>query len=73
MGWISLTIAIITGLTALITYLLGDKRKIRIIKQRMAYLENALRVAEAKNDTVSISRISLELAGLRVELASYLR
>jgi uncharacterized membrane protein (DUF106 family) len=69
--WISLAIAIITGLTALITYLLGDKRKIRILKERMAKLEEKLKIAEARNDTVGLSRISLELDRVRWQLISY--
>lgn len=71
MGWISLVVAIVTGLTALATYLLGDKRKIRILQQRMVILENRLRFALAKNDTVAISSISIELERVRWELLHY--
>lgn len=57
----------ILGITKLLTYLLGDKRKLRILQQKEAELEKQLRTALAVNDTVAISSIELELNRVRAE------
>jgi len=69
MTWISLAVAIITGITLLLKYLLGDKRKIAQLKARRYELEEKLRRALAVNDTVTISVVSIELDRVRKELS----
>lgn len=69
--WIALAVAVITGITKLFTYLLGDKRKIRELKEKQYELEEKLRRALAANNTVAISRLSIELERVRIQLKSY--
>jgi len=71
MGWVSLAIAVITGVTLLIKYLLSDKRKIAQLKARQYELEQKLRKALADNNTVAISQLSIELERVRLELKGY--
>lgn len=68
MAWIPLALAIITGITLLLKYLLSDKRKIAQLKARQYELEEKLRKALAKFDTIAMSTISLELERLRAQL-----
>ena len=65
---ITLAIAIVVGLTKLLTYLLGDKRRLRKLKERLYVLERELDEALAKNDTVRISNISTELDRVRRQI-----
>lgn len=69
--WITLAVVTVSGLTALLTYLLGDKRKIRILEGRKDALQKRLREALARNDTVAVSAISLELDGVRAQLRNF--
>jgi molybdopterin converting factor small subunit len=71
MGWIALATALIAGLTALITYILGTPRKIKLLKARQYELEQKLRTALAKNDTVAISSITIALECVRAQLADF--
>ena len=68
-------LAIIGALIALgvsiFAYYTSDKTKIRQLKARQNELEIRLRVALAKNDTVAISLISIELNRVRTQLASF--
>lgn len=66
--WITLAVGIVVGLTKLLTYLLGDKRKLRILKDKESCLEINLRTAISVNDTVAISAISVELDKLRKKI-----
>jgi len=66
---LALIIAVVTGLTALFTYLLGDKRKLKQLKARQYELEYLLRAALARNDTVRIADISRELKLLRAQIS----
>lgn len=69
--WITLTVAIVIGMTKLLTYLLGDKRKIRKVKQEIEQKEKEYAKALARNDTVAISILDIELRQLRAELKSF--
>lgn len=69
--WISLAVAIVLGLTKLLTYLLGDARKIRKLKAREYALMVEIRAALAKNDTVRLSAIEHELAWVRAQLRDF--
>lgn len=68
---ISVIFAVIVGITKLLTYLLGDKRRIRKLREEIKYYEAELKKALAKNDTVVISCISSKLEQLRLELKGY--
>ena len=52
-------------------YYTSDKTKIRQVKARQYELEQELRIALAKNDTVAISIISIELERVRSQLANF--
>ncbi len=68
MAWIPLALAIITGITLLLKYLLSDKHKIAKLKERQYELEEKLRGALARLDTVRISSITIELNRVRTQL-----
>ena len=70
-SWIALASAIVVGLTRLLTYLLGDKRRVRKLKERKAELEKELRQALADNDTVRVADISSELDRVRAQLRDH--
>ena len=55
--WVTLAVAIIVGITKLLTYLLGSKRKVNILKARQYELEEQLRVALAKNDKIGRAHV----------------
>ena len=69
--WIPLAVAVITGITLLLKYLLSDKRKIANLKVRQYELEEKLRGALARSDTVAISSITLELSRVRTQLNNF--
>jgi flagellar basal body-associated protein FliL len=68
-GIITLACLIVSGLTALITYLLSNKRRRKQLEARKDELEERLRIALSKNDTVGVSTISLELNRVRKALS----
>ncbi len=68
---ISLVILVLTIAWGIIKYLNSDKTKIKQLKARQYELEERLRQALARNDTVAISSISIELERVRLELKSY--
>ena len=69
--WITLSVAVVIGMTKLLTYLLGDKRKVRKVKKEIEQKEKEYAQALAKNDTVAISLLDIELRRLRSELKSF--
>ncbi len=69
-AWLSLFTVIITGITLFLQYLLGDKRQFRILQERKLKLEKELRIALAKNDSVRISVIALDLHRVRQKIAN---
>jgi uncharacterized membrane protein (DUF106 family) len=56
---------------SLFAYYTSDKTKIKQLKARQYELEEKLRMALAKNDTVSISTISMELDRVRKKLSDF--
>ena len=68
--WITLSVAVVIGMTKLLTYLLGDKRRIRKIKEEIEQKEKEYAEALANNKTVTISILDSQLRKLRAELKS---
>ena len=65
--WITLAVVLIVGVTKLLTYLLGARRRKRQLREMINELEKELRAALVANDTIRISTISAELSRLRDE------
>jgi uncharacterized membrane protein (DUF106 family) len=63
--------SILTLAISLFVYYSSDKTKIRKLKARQSELEEQLRIALVKNDTVAISSISLELSRVRQKLSDF--
>lgn len=67
---ITLAVVAIVGLTKLLTWLLGDKRRLRKLQREIYDLEEDLRIALSIGDTVWISDIRVNLERLRREIKS---
>ncbi|RKY32384.1 MAG: hypothetical protein DRP74_02615 [Candidatus Omnitrophota bacterium] len=63
--WVSLAVAIIVGITKLLTYLLGNKRRKRLLDNEIEKTEEDYAQALRKNDTVALSILNRKLARLR--------
>ena len=68
--WIGLAVAVITGITLLFKYLLGDKRKLNKLIQELEEKEKEYEQALAKNDTVAMSIIDHDMRRLRAKIAN---
>lgn len=68
--WITLAVVAIVGVTKFLTYLWGDKRRIRILQDKLAQKEKEYAQALAKNDTIRMSLLDIELRELRGTLGS---
>ena len=71
--WIGLAVAVVLGLTKLLTYLLGDKRRLRQLREELLKTEKEYAQALAKNDTVNISLLDAKLRRMRAEIASVIK
>ena len=68
--WIGLSVAVVMGLTKLITYLLSDKRKLAGLIQQLEEKEKEYAQALAKNDTATLSILDVDMRFLRKKIAS---
>ncbi len=68
--WITLAVVAVIGVTKLLTYLLGDKRKIRQLEKEILEKEKEYAEALAKNQTILLTIVDRELRLLRQALAS---
>uniref|UniRef100_A0A6H1ZEA5 Uncharacterized protein n=1 Tax=viral metagenome TaxID=1070528 RepID=A0A6H1ZEA5_9ZZZZ len=68
---LKLFIVLIPALAALFTYLLGNSRKIEQLRNQIRGKEDELKIALAKNDSLVVSVISLELSRMRSELGHF--
>ena len=59
----------IIGITKLLTYLLGDKRKLRQLENRKNEILEEMRDAAKDNDTARISTLERELKLVREDIA----
>ena len=71
--WITLACLILAGVIKLTTWLLSDKRQLKKLRARQYELEEELRTALAKGDSIAISSISVELDLLRRKIKNSLR
>ena len=71
--WVGLAVAVVLGLTKLLTYLLGDKRRLRQLREELFETEKEYAQALAKNDTVSISLLDDKLRRMRAEIANIVK
>ena len=68
--WITLAVVTIVGVTKLATYLLGNKRKIKKLQKQLQEMEAKYEQALAKNDTVTMSFLDVDMRRVRQKIAS---
>ncbi len=66
--WITLAVVSIIGITKLLSYLLGDSRKLKKLQERENDLEEKLRIAVKRFDTLRISLLERELKLVREDI-----
>jgi len=68
--WVGLAVAIVVGVTKLVTYLLSDKRKLNELLKQLEEKEKQYAQALAKNDTAAMSILDVDMRFLRKKIAS---
>jgi len=66
--WVTLTVVLISAIVKLLVYLLGDKRRRRLLEEEIEKTYEQYAKALARNDTVRLTALHHQLNKLRSKL-----